>query len=353
MATVGTSFQQATIHGGLTKKIPTVSTISAGVITGVVKKATTVTQAKQSAQLLTKKATTTTKKKTTTTTTKKTTTKKKTTTTTTVTAKTTASTDIVKWSGGGGINFFVKPKKVMGVKDINIKASVDTEDKENGGEKYTVKKNKGGLEITMTAVLNAMLGVNVEGSAKAILQAARKGDTGYFYIAGKKLFTAKFMMTDANAKNVELTGDGRWVCCEVEMTLKQCSKYDGTTTSSKPQGSNKSGYKYSVTVYWSGSSGAIQSVVGYSNVSRDDARKKAWAKVPGNAQWASETKKQATNQTPQGTKTPQSSVNDTNNAKDQSKKVLKDSSRNSGQTIIGKLLKTTIASVAGTLKKIK
>ena len=53
-----------------------------------------------------------------------------------------------------------------------------------------------------------------------------------------------------------------------------------------------------MTVYYSGSSGAVSSVTGYSNVSKEDARKKAWAKVPGNAQWASETPKQATNQTP-------------------------------------------------------
>ena len=58
-----------------------------------------------------------------------------------------------------------------------------------------------------------------------------------------------------------------------------------------------------MTVYYSGSSGAVSSVTGYSNVSKEDARKKAWAKVPGNAQWASETPKQATNQTPAKTTT--------------------------------------------------
>ena len=220
--------------GGKTKKLPAVSTIAAGVAVGAVKGAASVIAAKQAAKLVTKKVVTTTQKKATPVVTIKTTTQKKTTTTTTTTAKTTASTDIVKWSGGGGIAFFVKPKSVKGVKDINIKASVDTEDKENGGEKYTVKKNAGGLEITMTAVLNAMLGVNVESCAKAILEAARKGSSGYFYIAGKKLFTANFMMTDAEAQNVTLTGDGKWVSCEVTMTLKQCSKYDGTTTPATP-----------------------------------------------------------------------------------------------------------------------
>ena len=49
---------------------------------------------------------------------------------------------------------------------------------------------------------------------------------------------------------------------------------------------------YSVRVYYCGSSGAVQSVVGYSTISYADARKKAWAKVPGNALHASEDKSQ-------------------------------------------------------------
>ena len=334
MAIKGTSLAQATVHGGLKNKIPSVSTISAAALAGTLKK-TTVSAAKAAAKTATKKVVQSSVKKQTKTATKKTTTKKDTK-TTTVTTKAAASTDIVKWSDG--ISFYVKPNSVKGVKDIKIKASVDTEDKENGGEKYTVKKNTGALEISMTAILNAMLGVDVESSAKAILKAARKGSTGYFYIAGKKLFTAKFMMTDAEAQNVMLTGDGRWTSCEVNMTLKQCSKYDGSTsTPSKPKtGGGGGGYKYSCTVYYSGSSGAISSVVGYSNISRDDAKKKAWAKVPSNAQWASESKPQATNQTPKTTKTPSDvnkSLNTTNSAKNQSKKVLNDSKRTGGSAL--------------------
>jgi len=55
---------------------------------------------------------------------------------------------------------------------------------------------------------------------------------------------------------------------------------------------------YTITVYYSGSSGSISSVSATSTVSVADARTKAWAKVPKTALWASETKKQATNQDP-------------------------------------------------------
>ena len=64
----------------------------------------------------------------------------------------------------------------------------------------------------------------------------------------------------------------------------------------------------------------MQSVTGYSNVSKEDARKKAWAKVPSNAQWASETKSQATNQTTNAKNTAKDTVK---NAKDASTYVQK------------------------------
>lgn len=293
-----------------TSKIPDVTTIS----TGAEQIAATATQ-KYVTKTTTKKTTTTAKNKKTTTTTAK----KK-------TSTTKASADIVKWSGGGGISFYVKPKKIKGVKDINIKASADTEEKANGGEKYTSRKNKGGLEISMTAILNSTLGIDVEAAAKAMLEAARKGDTGYFYVAGKKLFTPKFMMTDANAKDVLLTGTGKWASCTVDITLKQSSKYNGSTAASSNKKSG-SKYKYSVTVYYSGSSGAISSVTGYSNTSREAAKKAAWAKVPKTAQWASETKSQASNQTTGRVINNATSIATTNNAKTQSKKILQDSYR--------------------------
>lgn len=242
-----------------------------------------------------------------------------------------SSGDLIRWSGAGGLSFFVKPDKIHAMKEITITASPETEDKENGDEKVTSLKKKGKIKVTMAGILMAALGADVENMAMHAIDAARKGETGYLYLAGKKMFTPSFMMTKADAKNIHFGTDGKWIQCELSMELSQCSKYDGTTSTG---GGN--GYKYSCTVYYSGSSGAISSVWAGSNVSKDDARKKAWAKVPKNAQWASETKKQATNQTggaSNGTKT-----KDTiSKAKQQSQQVYNNSKRNQGGTTGGGL----------------
>lgn len=146
--------------------------------------------------------------------------------------------DLIMWSGGGGISFYTKSGEIRGVKDFGINVSAETEDNTQNSEKFVKKKNSGSYQISMTAVLNAALGVDVQALALKMTEAARCGSTGYFYTAGAKLFPSKFMCTDAKINNIQLTGKGTWSACEVQWTLKQCSKFDGTTSSSTTSSSS-------------------------------------------------------------------------------------------------------------------
>lgn len=229
--------------------------------------------------------------------------------------------DLISW---GDNRFFATASHVRSFKGLQINTSCATEDEENGGDKYVKKKNNGGYEVKFTAILDKRLGESdVRKVALHLAEVARTGAKNYIYCSGSKLFTPQMMGTGASIKNIVTAPNGTWISCEVDLTLKQCSKGDGSTgpSSGGGGGGGGGGYKYSVTVYYSGSSGAISSVTGYSNVSKEDARKKAWAKVPGNAQWASETKKQATNQT---TNAKNTANNTTNNAKKDASKYVND-----------------------------
>lgn len=262
-------------------------------------------------------------------------------------------TDIVTWSGNGGISFFVKPTKVQGVSEISIEASANTEDKEEDDEKLAKKKTNGSIQITMRAILNAYLGADVQGIANKAIEAARRGDSGYLYSYGKKLFTCAFIMADAKASNILMSGTGTWISCDLSMTLKQTSKAGGSTmaTGGGGSGGGSSGggggggkKTYSATVYYSASSGAVQSVTRTSTVSQADAEKKAWAAVPSNAQWASLNPKQATNQ-----QQAKDTIKTTNDAKKQSQKVLQDSKRTT-LTSIGTAVKNFASKVVSFFK---
>lgn len=203
------------------------------------------------------------------------------------------SEPIIQWHD---VKFYANAKEVRGFSNLTVSGSVETEDQENGGSKYVSKKNSKGFEIAITAYFDKRLGISdVKKEAMKLVNYAANGQTGYIYSQNKKLVTSVMMLTSAKAQKIIMTPGGTWISCEVSMTLKMSSKLSGLDS---PSGGNSGGgYKYSVTVYYSGSSGAVSSVTGYSNISKDDARKKAWAKVPKTAHWASETKSQASNQT--------------------------------------------------------
>jgi hypothetical protein len=135
--------------------------------------------------------------------------------------------DLVNGGGGGGISFFVRPNEIRGLSDISISADAETEEQTAWGEKVTVKKNAGGYQIQLTGELNAALNVDVKEVALQITEAARNGDSGYFYIGDEKLFPSSFMCVSANVNNIRLMANGKWVSCTVQMTLKQCEKYGG------------------------------------------------------------------------------------------------------------------------------
>ena len=213
--------------------------------------------------------------------------------------------EIGRW---GGQKFEVKSGYVQGFTGLSIKGSSETEDKESGSEKYVSRKNGKPTEIGLTVHLNALTGCkNVRDTAMWFVNQARAGKKDYFYIKDGKLVPCQVMLTEASVKEIEMTNKGDWIMCDVQLTLKQCTKWDGTTGGGGgssggggggSSGGNGGGKVYTATVYYSASSGAVQSVTRTSTISYDDALKKAYAAVPGNAQWASTNPQQATNQTP-------------------------------------------------------
>ena len=124
--------------------------------------------------------------------------------------------------------FFAAPKQIIGYKGLQITTTTETEDEEADGSKYAKKKNSGGYEVKFTAILDAYVGVtDVRSMALSLAEDGRTGATGYVYSNHSKLFTPNMMGTGATVKNIVVAPNGTWISCEVDMTLKQCSKAGG------------------------------------------------------------------------------------------------------------------------------
>ena len=165
---------------------------------------------------------------------------------------------IGKW---GGLIFGINSSKARGFADLQIKASSETEEKEAGNQKYISRKNGKPAEISMTVHSDARLGCNVRNDAETFIKGAQNGKTDYFYVSNKKLVPCQLMLTDATVKSVELSPKGKWISADIQLTMKQCDKGDGTGGASSGTGSG------------SGSSGGTSNRASVKNTSTTTTKK--------------------------------------------------------------------------------
>lgn len=199
--------------------------------------------------------------------------------------------EIASW---GNHKFVVSPSVIQSFKDMSIKGSSETTDKTKDNQKYVERKAGEAAQVSFTVQLNALTGVgDVYGEANTYVAEAMEGKTEYMYLGPSKIIPAKMMLTSAEITEIVFApGKGNvWISCEVRLTMKQGSaKEDGSPGGG---GGGGSGGGYTARVYYSGASGAVQSITVTSQKSYADALKQANAKVPGNALWSGTRKPQA------------------------------------------------------------
>ena len=140
--------------------------------------------------------------------------------------------ELFKW---GGYSFYVKPNSVQSFKGLSIDASCSTSVEENGEEGYLRKTKNGAFGISLTAIIDKRIGAgDVKGYAMQFVAAARTGSEGWVYVNGGKLDVGIMMGTNASIRNIVMAPNGTWISCEVSLSLKQCTRLDGTLTPPPP-----------------------------------------------------------------------------------------------------------------------
>lgn len=136
---------------------------------------------------------------------------------------------IGSWNGH---TFQVSGNFVRGFTDLTIQGGCETTTKNSDKQKYEERKYGNGLTVSITVSLNALVGVtDVFGEAMGFIAEATEGACDYFYLGGEKLIPSKLMLTDAKVGSVIIMpGQGStWIACDIDMTLKQGTKNDGST----------------------------------------------------------------------------------------------------------------------------
>lgn len=147
--------------------------------------------------------------------------------------------EIASWNGH---SFVVSPTVIRGFTGLTITGSSETEDKTSDGDKYVSRKNGNPSQVSLVAELNALVGCDVRNEAMKFIDDAYAGKMGYFYMGGKKLIACQLMLTEASISETIIAPNGTWISCKVQLTMKQCSKYDGSSAgTSSSSGTGASG----------------------------------------------------------------------------------------------------------------
>ena len=146
--------------------------------------------------------------------------------------------EIGRWNGH---KFEVSSSLIRSFTGLQIKGSSETEDKEDGSQKYVSRKKGKPVEVSFTIHLNARLGCDVRSEALKFVSEARAGSKDYFYVGNKKLVTCQLMLTDATVKEIGLINKGTWTQADVQVTMKQCSKNDGASGGGSSSGGGGGG----------------------------------------------------------------------------------------------------------------
>lgn len=135
--------------------------------------------------------------------------------------------EVGRWCG---IVFEISPKVIRGFTGLTVKGGSETENKEDGGVKYASFKSCNPVEVSLTVGLNAYVGCKVRNEAMALVEEAKKGSVGYFYVGNSKLLPCQLMLKEASVSEVIMPpNSNEWVSCKVALSFVQASKNDGST----------------------------------------------------------------------------------------------------------------------------
>lgn len=176
--------------------------------------------------------------------------------------------------------FLVSGDKIRSFANLQIKAGNETETKKNGMQRFVAKKNAKPYEVSLSVTLSMALGCDVRDEVDLWVKHARNGKKDYFYVGDKKLLPCKLLLVDATAKNIAIGHNGAWTKAELQLTMKQCSKIDGTKTV-KESSSKKASVKSSSTSTSkkASSSKTTSSKATSSKSSSSSSRDEAWKRL--------------------------------------------------------------------------
>ena len=124
------------------------------------------------------------------------------------------------------IDWNVNQNEVKFLTGLETEYKIKTDTDGNSG-----KQKAGGIELrplNFSYTLNTFAGADIPKEIKKLR--AIRGVVAPFYLNGKRLFAPAFMFVKFSIGNVQLTNDGQWVSCDVNLNFTEANFSLGTSS---------------------------------------------------------------------------------------------------------------------------
>jgi hypothetical protein len=134
--------------------------------------------------------------------------------------------------------FTVDANRILSFKSMTLSSGVELEEKISGNTAYQEKSSESPAELSLDVHISSLLGNDPKAELDSWIKLSRDGVAGRFYVGKRDFLGCTLILTNCEAKDIQLAPNGELKSCNLSLTFEQAS---GRWTSESAQESMVSG----------------------------------------------------------------------------------------------------------------
>ena len=134
--------------------------------------------------------------------------------------------------------FTVDASRILSFNSMTLSSGVELEEKISGNTAYQEKSSESPAELSLDVHISSLLGNDPKAELDSWIKLSRDGVAGRFYVGKRDFLGCTLILTNCEAKDIQLAPNGELKSCNLSLTFEQAS---GRWTSESAQESMVSG----------------------------------------------------------------------------------------------------------------
>lgn len=120
-------------------------------------------------------------------------------------------------------SFSVDAHKILSFNSMTLSTGVELEEKITGNTAYQEKSSESPSELSIDVHISSLLGNNAGAELESWIRLSRDGVAGRFYVGRRDFLGCTLILTQCEAKDIQLAPNGELKSCNLSLTFEQAS----------------------------------------------------------------------------------------------------------------------------------